>query len=133
MAKRLAIGAAVVALGVVVVLVQRGVRPEFVLILGVIGALFAARIRRDRGRVLSMSADALRRRAVRGLAITLPFAAAALVIGLRETSAESAEDAFTRIILVVPCSLFAGWFASGAVAPGYAWIRSRRAGGGAAR
>lgn len=80
MAKRLAIGAAVVALGVVVVLVQRGVRPEFVLILGVIGALFAARIRRDRGRVLSMSADALRRRAVRGLAIALPFAAAALVI-----------------------------------------------------
>ena len=42
MAKRLAIGTAVVALGVVVVLVQRGVRPEFVLFLGVIGALFAA-------------------------------------------------------------------------------------------
>ena len=97
--------------------------------LDVYAALAARTLRSLRRIEPDATESALRRRAVRGLALALPFAIAALIAAFRDTAGESAESGFYRIFFViVPCSLIAGWFASGAIAPGIAWLRTRRSG-----
>lgn len=120
--------AIVVGLGALVLLAMRGVRPELIAAMGLVCAALAARTMRNLRRIEpDATEDALRRRAVRGLVLALPFAIAALIAALRDTAGESAESGFYRIFFViVPCSLIAGWFASGAIAPAVAWLRTRR-------
>lgn len=127
MPARLGSAIAIAGVGALVFLVLRRVSPEFVAALGVVGTALVVRIARDfERRVPGASASALARRAMRELLLALPFAGAALLASLRDTIGESAEDGFYRIFaLIVPCSLIAGWFVSGAIAPGYAWLRSR--------
>ena len=122
--------AIVVGLGALVLLAMRGVRPELIAAMGLVYAALAARTMRSLRRIEPDATEsALRRRAVRGLALALPFAIAALIAAFRDTAGESAESGFYRIFFViVPCSLIAGWFASGAIAPGIAWLRTRRSG-----
>lgn len=97
------------------------------LVMSVVGGVLGARIARDHQRLVpGASRGELARRALRGLLLALPFAIVAVAVGTRDTTGESSEEMFYRVIFIVPiCGLLAGWFASGAVAPGYAWLRSR--------
>ena len=123
-------GIAVVALGALVIWLLRDVNRVFALFLLVAVALLVARALRDLRRLVpGTSEEALRRRTVRGLSFAISFGAVALVTGLRDTTGDSAEDGFYQLFFViVPCGLIAGWFASGAIAAGYAWLRTRRSG-----
>lgn len=111
--------------GLALIILNPG-RPE-PLVLGAVGALFGARVARDYDRrIPGSSREELLRRALRGVALAFPFAIAALFAGTRSTLGESGEDQFYRMFgIIIPSSLVAGWFASGGMAPGYAWLRSR--------
>ena len=119
--------AIVVGLAVLVLLGMRGVRPELLVGIGIIGIGLGARIARDHRRLTpDANATLLGRRALRGLLLALPFLIVTVVTARGDAGAGTAEDAFTRIAVIVPCSLLAAWFVSGAIAPGAAWLRSRR-------
>ena len=119
--------AILVGLGALVPLAMRGVRPELLVGIGIIGIGLGARIARDHRRLTpDANATLLGRRALRGLLLALPFLIVTVVTARGDAGAGTAEDAFTRIAVIVPCSLLAAWFVSGAIAPGSAWLRTRR-------